>query len=267
MSTPREDAPPRDPPRPDAIGSDPQGDDTGAAPQSTPNGPADARQRRIDRWRRPLVSRWDRLRAWVNMLFVDHAILRLFYVNAHQISPRARRSAQPLPHHIRRFARVGGRSVISLRGGQSFGSLPLEQEACQAAGLTFRTFVLRSRALPTVEDLRAAKELIETLEYPVLFHCKSGADRAGFMAVLFMHWGEGLSVAEAKSQLSLRYLHIKHGKTGVLDAFFEQYLEDTNEQIPLIDWIETRYDREALMAGFKPTAWGGLLTERLLGRE
>ncbi|MEL6478302.1 MAG: sulfur transferase domain-containing protein [Pseudomonadota bacterium] len=227
----------------------------------------DSRQRRLDRWRRPLVTPWDRLRAWMNMLFIDHGILRLFYVNAHQISLQARRSAQPFPHHIRRFARAGGRTVISLRGGQTFGSLPLEKEACAAAGLTFTNFVLRSRSLPSVEDLRAAKALIETMEKPVLFHCKSGADRAGFFAVLYMVWGEGLSVAEAKAQLSLRYLHIKQGKTGILDAFFDQYMTETAERIPLMEWIETRYDRDAMRARFKPAAWGTLLTEGLLRRE
>ncbi|MEM6905402.1 MAG: hypothetical protein AAF568_05870, partial [Pseudomonadota bacterium] len=65
----------------------------------------DARTRRLNRWKGPIRSPGHRLRAWVNMLLVDHGILRLFYNNEHRISPRAWRSAQPFPHHIRRFAR------------------------------------------------------------------------------------------------------------------------------------------------------------------
>ena len=229
--------------------------------------PSEARRRRLDRWRRPLVTRWDRIRAWVNMLVIDHAALRFVYVNLHHISDRAQRSAQPFPHHIRRFARDGGRTVVSLRGGQTFGSLPLEKEACEKAGLTFVNFVLRSRSLPSVEELHQAHDLIRTLDYPVLFHCKSGADRAGFMSVLYLVWGEGVPVREAMGQLSLRYGHIRQGKTGVLDAFFEQYLADTDGEIPLLEWIDTRYDRDAIMSGFRASSLGSLISDRLLRRE
>ncbi|MEM7505366.1 MAG: tyrosine-protein phosphatase [Pseudomonadota bacterium] len=226
-----------------------------------------AKMRRIARWQRPLVTPWDRLRAWTNMLFVDHGIFRLFYVNMHQISPRAWRSAQPFPHHIRRFAKAGGRTVISLRGGLTFGSLPLEREACEAQGLTFETFVLRSRALPDYEDLCAIEELFARLEYPVLFHCKSGADRAGFMAALFLVLAEGRPVAEAQRQLSPRFGHIRQGKTGVLDAFFDTYRADTGGDIPLMEWARTQYDRDAVMCAFKASGIGSLLTEKLLRRE
>ena len=67
---------------------------------------------------------------------------------------------------------------------QSYGSLPLEAEACAAQGMHFENFVLRSRAIPSVQDIQAAKELFERIEYPVLFHCKSGADRAGMMSTV-----------------------------------------------------------------------------------
>ena len=40
-------------------------------------------------------------------------------------------------------------------------------------------------------DLTRARELFRTIEYPVLIHCKSGADRAGMMAVLYRHFHLG----------------------------------------------------------------------------
>ncbi len=57
-------------------------------------------------------------------------------------------------------------------------------------------------------------------------HCKSGADRAGIMSVLYRHYRLGLPIEEALEQLSFKYLHIKQGKTGVLDYTFERYLTD-----------------------------------------
>ncbi|MEM9138451.1 MAG: tyrosine-protein phosphatase [Pseudomonadota bacterium] len=231
--------------------------------------PVDPRQVRRDRWRRPLTSPYDRLRAWVNMIFVDHAFFRMAYLNLHRLSDQAWRAAQPLPYQITRLARTQGlKTVITLRGGQSFGSYPLEVEACAEAGLAFETFELRSRAIPAPEDILAADALFRRLEYPVLFHCKSGADRAGMVSALFLILHEGRPVSEARRQLSLRYGHIRHGKTGVLDALFETYLADQpDEAMPFLEWSQTRYDPDAITQAFKSGGLGAFLTETVLRRE
>ena len=62
--------------------------------------------------------------------------------------------------------------------------LALEREACDAAGIKLEDFVVRSRGAPERETILDAKRFFERLHYPVLVHCKSGADRAGFMAAL-----------------------------------------------------------------------------------
>lgn len=225
------------------------------------------KQRRIRRWARPIETTRHRLRAWANMLFVDHGVFRLFYANLHPVGQRAWRSAQPTPAVVRRFAEKGGRSVVSLRGGQAFGSLPLTREACEAHGLRYHNFVLRSRMLPTRAELLEAADLFDRLEYPVLFHCKSGADRAGFMSGLYLMLAEGRPVAEARAQLSLRFGHIRQGKTGVLDAFFEAYETETGSRLPLREWIATRYNRDRVTAQARSTGWGRLLSDHLLRRE
>ena len=51
------------------------------------------RMARIARWDRPIEGRGQRLRAWANMLLVDHGIFRLAYLNAHRVTPRLWRSA------------------------------------------------------------------------------------------------------------------------------------------------------------------------------
>lgn len=229
---------------------------------------AAARQTRLDRWRKPLASRRERIGAWLNMIFADHGFLRMAYLNLHRITDRAWRAAQPTPYQVRAFARRGGRTVVNLRGGQSYGSLPLEVAACAEAGMAFENFVLRSRSLPTVEDIRAVKALFERIEYPVLFHCKSGADRAGMMSALYLALHEGRPVAEARRQLSFRYGHISKGPTGVLDAFFDAYEADQPDGVmPLMEWVETRYDRDAITAAFRAGAMGSFLTETVLRRE
>ena len=144
----------------------------------------------------------------------------------------------------------------------------LEVEACEIAGLHFETFELRSRALPTIEQVEGAKALFDRLEYPVLFHCKSGADRAGMMSALFLALHEGVPVAEARKQLSFRFGHIRHGKTGILDSFFDAYEADQPDgAMPLLEWVRTRYDPDGLEAAFKSGRLGTFLTETVLRRE
>jgi len=239
-----------------------------ATDPAPPVGPRDPRQERRDRWRRPLAGRYDRLRAWTNMILVDHAFFRMVYLNLHRISPGACRAAQPLPYQIRALARRGLRTVVTLRGGQSFGSYPLEVEACARAGLNFETFALRSRALPSAEDIFAAKALFERIEYPVLFHCKSGADRAGVVSALFLVIHEGRPVTEARHQLALRFGHIRRGRTGLLDCLFDAYLTDhPDEAVGFLDWVATGYDPAAITAAFRSGGIGDFLTERVLRRE
>jgi protein tyrosine/serine phosphatase len=144
----------------------------------------------------------------------------------------------------------------------------LEADACERLGLTLVNFVLASREAPTCEQVLAAKALLETLEYPCMMHCKSGADRAGVMSVFYAHFRLGQPIEEAARQLSFRYGHIRHGETGVLDYVFQHYLDDAPEGMSFEDWVRRpEYDHERVKAAFTSQWWGTLLTERLLRRE
>jgi protein tyrosine phosphatase (PTP) superfamily phosphohydrolase (DUF442 family) len=205
---------------------------------------------------------------YLDMLFVDHGIFRLIYANCHRISDKAWRSAQPAPHHIRRFAQVGIRTVVNLRGPRECGSYWLEQEACARHGLKLVNFQIRSRAAPSREELKRAKRLFEEIEYPMLMHCKSGADRAGLMSVLYRYLQEGVPLPEAKSELSLKYGHIRQADTGILDYFFEKYLQDSGKRpMPFFEWVETVYDPDELKRTFHSKGWANRLVDSVLQRE
>lgn len=205
---------------------------------------------------------------YFDMLFVDHGIFRLVYVNQHRLGARAWRSAQPAPHNIRALAHRGVRTIINLRGPRVCGSYWLERKACERYGINLVDFQIRSRAAPTREELHKAKELFAKIEYPMLLHCKSGADRAGLMSVLYRFLVEGVPLEQAKQELSWRYGHIRQADTGILDAFFEQYLADNARRpMPFFEWVETVYDPEALRASFKSKGWANRLTNGVLRRE
>lgn len=205
---------------------------------------------------------------YLDMLLVDHGIFRMFYVNCHRISDKAWRSAQPAPHHIRRFARSGIRTIVNLRGPRDCGSYTLEQEACARHGVKLVNFQVRSRAAPTPEELKAAKELFGKIEYPMLMHCKSGADRAGIMSVLYRFLHEGVPLTEAKTELSLKYGHFRQADTGILDYFFDKYLEDTRVRpLPFFEWVDTQYDPDELKRTFRAKGWANRIVDSVLQRE
>jgi protein tyrosine/serine phosphatase len=223
---------------------------------------------RIARWDRPLQGALARLRAWANMLLVDHGVFRLVYLNKHRVSERLWRSAQPAPHQFARLKAEGVRTVVNLRGGREHGSWQLQKEACDRLGLTLVDYVVRSRGAPDRETILAAARFFETLAYPAVLHCKSGADRAGFVAALFLIVHEGRSVGDALRQLSLRYGHFRFAKTGILDAFFETYRREGEAKgIPFLTWVEHHYDPERLQREFRPGFWSDVVVDRLIRRE
>lgn len=204
----------------------------------------------------------------LDMLLMDHGIFRLAYLNRHALAKDAWRSAQPAPHHFRGFKRDGVKTIVNLRGERTCGSYWLEQRMCDELGLELVNFQVRSRAAPTVEEVLRAKALFQRIEYPMLMHCKSGADRAGLMSVLYRHFREGMPIEAAKDELSLKYGHIRQADTGILDCFFERYIADNQVQpIAFMDWVETRYDPDEVTEAFKSNGWANRFVDSVLQRE
>ena len=210
-----------------------------------------------------------RRRAVLDYLWEDHAYLRLGFTNAHWISDELVRTNQPWPFQLKGWAERGIKTVINLRGGKQTSFRALEVDACRQYGLEMVDFVVASRDIPTREQVLGARTLFETVRYPALMHCKSGADRAGLMAVLYKHFRRGETVAQAASQLSLKYLHVRAGLTGVLDYWVDRYLvQGEPAGLSLEEWVSSpAYDPAAMKADFRAKWWGTLLTERLLRRE
>ena len=216
-----------------------------------------------------LTTAAGRRRAVLDHLWKDHAWIRLGFSNAHWISEELVRTNQPWPFQLEGWARRGVRTVINLRGGFQTSFRALEVDACRRLGLELVDFVVASRDVPTPEQVIGARRLFETVRYPALMHCKSGADRAGIMGVFYKHFRQGLPIREAIEQLSPKYLHTRAGLTGVLDFIFERYLAEAEPRgLSFEDWVcSPAYDPVALKAEFRANWWGTVLTEKLLRRE
>ena len=178
------------------------------------------------------------------------------------------RANQPSPKRIKVLADMGIKTILNLRGESPKGYYLLEKEACAAHGITLIDYRMYSRDVHTVEKLLGARDLFEQIDYPCVMHCKSGSDRTGIMGVLYRHFKMGDTIEQAMAQLSLSYLHVKAGKTGMLDHFFQTYL-DYNVATPISfsDWVQTVYDPPAVKAEFMSKWWGRVLTDGVIKRE
>jgi len=235
-----------------------------------------ARRGPFKRWERRWKDGWvgdldaagARRNAAIDMLVFDHGLLRKVWRNEHEVDGGVWRSSQPDPGMVRRLARQGFKAILNLRGATEYGSYLLEREACRAAGIELVDFKLTSRALPSKEEIRALDAIFARLPRPFLMHCKSGADRAGLAAALYLLLQKGMSAEEAARQLSWRYLHFKGAATGVLHFLLERYGADTAaEPMGFREWVETRYDPEALMAEYRSGGAADLFVDKVLRRE
>lgn len=221
------------------------------------------------------LSLWKRVLGQLDLWLVDHGFLRALYANRFELDGPFFRSNQPSPGQIQRLGQqLGLKTIVNLRGhNPTQGRYQLEAEACETAHITLINTRVHSRGLPTARQINLLKDLIEHMQLPALAHCKSGADRAGFFAVLYCHFRLGQPIREAKRQLHWTYGHFKSAKTGILDHFFETYLQaeadakHEGKPLPFIEWVNTAYDREAMEHAFQPRGFANFWVDWVLRRE
>ncbi|WP_428385654.1 fused DSP-PTPase phosphatase/NAD kinase-like protein [Nevskia ramosa] len=218
----------------------------------------------------PLLSFGQRIRAWLNMLFVDHSIFRFIYNTRMAVTPELHRCGHPMPYQLRGAQRAGIKTVLSLRGNEAhLGSNQLEWDTCKRIGLTLVHFPIGSRSAPQRDEVLEIIKLLETLPKPLLIHCKSGADRAGMVSTIWQLL-RGESFDTAMRQLDFwGHGHIKAAKTGVLDQLFYTYRDHVaaHPGTTFPDWVANHYDPVAVTASFKSNFWANQLVDRILRRE
>lgn len=209
-----------------------------------------------------------RRNAWLDALFVDHAFLRIFWTNFAPVEAgKLYRSNHPTPGNLRGFTKkVGLKSLINLRGQAKNGSDALTREESKRLGLDFYDMAFESRGAPHRDRILRLADIFAQMRMPALIHCKSGADRAGLVAGLYVLINGG-SAEEAMRQLSLRFGHIRQSKTGVLDAFFKLYQKTGEGRKPFLDWVREEYDEAELRAAYKAGRVAEFINGKLLRRE
>jgi len=216
-----------------------------------------------------LSKKSGRFKAWLHMHVVDHGAIRAIYNNFHDLGGGMYRSSQPSPAQIRRYQRKFGlKTILNLRGESEFGSFALEKAVCDELGITLVDAKMFSRGAPSHARIHMLRDLFDSIEYPALMHCKSGADRAGIAAALYRILHLGHPVEAAMSELHWTYGHSRKAKTGVLDFFLASYVAyNTHTPIEFMTWVDTVYDPDALKRQFRSDGWSSLIVDKVLHRE
>lgn len=148
--------------------------------------------------------------------------------NRHEILPGlVYRCNQPSPVVLRALiASKGIKTVINLRGYCPGDHTPWYKDEIAVTaelGVSQEDITLSANRLPAPTELRRLIEVLDRTEYPIVFHCKQGADRTGLTATIVMLLYTDASLGRAKRQLWPRYGHVPFGRTVAMDDFFDRY--------------------------------------------
>lgn len=125
------------------------------------------------------------------------------------IAGEAYRSAQPDADDLARWkAEEGIRSVVNLRGANPDADWYREEiAAARTLGLSHADFAMSASQDLSQTKAEALVALLDRMPKPVLIHCRSGADRTGLAAALYLAM-RGQGEAQAERQISFRYGHV-----------------------------------------------------------
>ena len=181
---------------------------------------------------RDISSSSGRFWAHIHFHLMDHAFLRVFWNNFHQVCDEVYRANQPSPAQ------------------QSY--YLFEEDSCRKLGIELFSTPFSSSFAPQPEKLLEIITIMENIPKPFVLHCKSGADRAGLVSAIYLMVQKNISVEEAKKQLSLKYLHLDFTKTGILDYILDVFTERLKiGKINFLDWLKNEYNAEILNSSFK----------------
>jgi hypothetical protein len=119
-------------------------------------------------------------------------------------------------HHIR--------TVVNLRGSSAPSPWYLDEcRATNGLNVAQEDICFSANRLPSIHELRRLVEVLDRAEYPIILHCRHGADRTGLASAVVLLLESDIGLTEARGQLAARFGHFSIGRLRFLDQFFELY--------------------------------------------
>jgi protein tyrosine phosphatase (PTP) superfamily phosphohydrolase (DUF442 family) len=161
---------------------------------------------------------------------------------------RVIRSAQPrgwLPALIQEHRLA---SILNLRGGApSDWWYVAEVRAARDHGVAFFDLPLSAQRRPTRRELLILIDTLQRCPYPLLIHCKAGADRTGLATAVYLMTQRGEPPEMAKRAFSIWYGHLPLLGAQRLHEPVDEYAAwlraegQTHSPSRFRDWVKFRY--------------------------
>ena len=135
-------------------------------------------------------------------------------------------------HHIR--------TVINLRGRNTDHPWYLDEVAlCRELGVNHVDISWSAEHLPPPPEMEKLLRTYRDAPRPILIHCRSGSDRTGLAAGVFLIDQEHVPWQDARKTLNLEYGHVSAYPYFDMDAFIQLYGQSGDPSLP--DWTEKDY--------------------------
>jgi hypothetical protein len=134
-------------------------------------------------------------------------------------------------------------TIINLRGSNKGAWYPAERKAARESHAQHLNIELDATELPAPKALANLLQVFHTGPYPILVHCKAGADRAGLASTIYRMVIEKMSLDAAMSdQLTWHYGHFPFGQARAMSDFFELYRQTGKDRGKSLEqWILQDY--------------------------
>lgn len=134
------------------------------------------------------------------------------------------------------------KTVLRLRGGAVDD--PAFQDSYNAAsahGINFVQIPMSASRFPKKWEIVQLTETLEAGPYPMLIHCRAGADRTGLASALYLlHAGKSMS--EARGELTIWYGHLGMFGTQKMEETLDMY-EPWRPYLTIAEWAREIYER------------------------
>ena len=170
---------------------------------------------------------WLRRAIFVAALVAAAIVFRkpLFEGNFGVVDPgRVYRSAQPGNGLAKTIGRESLGAIVNLRGGSD--SDPFyrhEVETAERLGVEFYDIPMGANHRPSRRDLMRVLAVLDQCRYPILIHCKWGADRTGLMSALYRLDKLGEPPDRAVAEFTVAHSHFPIFGPEHLHEPFDEY--------------------------------------------
>jgi len=205
-----------------------------------------------------------KVKEFIKIIKEEHNFINLFWTNFYEVDKGVYRSAQLTPWKLKKIIKKYKiKTIINLRGNNKNYLYKKEEEICKKFGINYYRVSLSSRNPHTIRksELEKLINIFKSAKKPILFHCKAGADRTGFSAVLW-HILQGKNKHWAiKKELRFKYAYLSFTKAGRIKKLFEMYDENEN----FLEWFDK--NRNLIEKSYKKNRFFDFLYDKVLRRE